>query len=76
MHLEPGKKERTRNNNYYSSLNMVQLSSVDVIEKTRSSDDTILVVKLMKLKSRNNGWSDLPNDYKEKIKTAFWHLNN
>ena len=55
---------------------MDELSLVDVIEKTRSSDDTILVVKLMKIKSRNNGWSDLPNDYKEKIKTAFWHLKN
>jgi hypothetical protein len=37
-------------------------------------EDTALLTNLIEQESRSYGWSYLPNDYGEKVETAFWNL--
>ena len=50
------------------------LKWLDKIEDVFNSNDTALMTNLIEQESRSYGWSYLPNDYGEKVETAFWNL--
>lgn len=50
------------------------LNSVDEIIAAFNNNNTTLLTKLIEQESRYYGWSYLPNDYGEKVETAFWNL--
>ena len=50
------------------------LEWLDKIENAFSNNDTVLLTNLIEQESRSYGWSYLPNDYGEKVETAFWNL--
>lgn len=56
--------------NQYSS----HLEWLDKIEIAFNNNDTALLTTLIEQESRSYGWSYLPNDYGEKVETAFWNL--
>ena len=56
--------------NQYSS----HLEWLDKIEIAFNNNDTALLTNLIEQESRSYGWSYLPNDYGEKVETAFWNL--
>lgn len=50
------------------------LNSLNEIETAFNNNETALLTKLIEQESRYYGWSYLPNDYGEKVETAFWNL--
>ena len=56
--------------NQYSN----HLEWLDKIENAFKNNDTALLTNLIEQESRSYGWSYLPNDYGEKVETAFWNL--
>jgi hypothetical protein len=50
------------------------LNSLSEIETAFNNRNTVLLTKLIEQESRYYGWSYLPNDYGEKVETAFWNL--
>ena len=50
------------------------LNSLGEIEIAFNTNDITLLTKLINEESRAYGWSYLPNDYGEKVETAFWNL--
>lgn len=57
-------------NKQYSS----HLEWLDKIENAFNNNDTVLLKNLIEQESRSYGWSYLPNDYGEKVESAFWKL--
>ena len=64
--FEPDKSLEKQYENHFHSL--------DKIETAFNNNDTISLAHLIEQESRSYGWSYLPNDYGEKVETAFWHL--
>lgn len=56
--------------NQYSS----HLEWLDIFEIAFNNNDIALLTNLIEQESRSYGWSYLPNDYGEKVETAFWNL--
>lgn len=52
----------------------LHLNWLDKIEIAFNNNDIILLTNLIEQESRSYGWSYLPNDYGEKVETAFWNL--